>query len=177
MSSTRRMVILALCIAIASILHVVETWLPVPMPLPGAKLGLANIVSLFVILLYGWRDALSVAVVRVWLGSVFGGALLGPAFLMSISGTLASTWVMAYTYSRWPGVFSLIGISIIGAVTHNVAQLFMATILVSNLSVLWYLPYLFLFALPTGVAVGYGAAFFLTKLTQATNQRNKYYCS
>ena len=163
MNKTRRMVLLALFIAMASVLHVVESWMPLPLPVPGIKLGLANIISLIVIATFGWRDALYVVIVRVFLASLFGGIFLGPSFAMSISGALVSTIVMAYAFQHWHSTFSLIGISIIGAVVHNMIQIAVAAFLVSSVGLLWYLPYLILFALPMGWATGMTVLYFLVK--------------
>lgn len=161
---TNRLVTLALFIAIAGVLHAVEGWLPLPVPVPGAKLGLANIISLLVIELYSWRDALAVAALRVLLGSLLGGALLGPAFAMAMSGALVSTLVMAWVHRRWRPAVSLVGISLLGAAAHNLAQITAAVLLVSSAGLYWYLPYLLLFALPTGLTTGFTAIFFLDKL-------------
>ena len=164
MHNTRRLVLLALLIAMASVLHVVESWLPLPLPVPGIKLGLANIVSLIVIVMFGWRDAIYVSILRVLLASLFGGILLGPAFAMSLSGAIGSIALMNYVYQHWQSTFSVIGISIIGAVIHNVVQITVAAVLVSSVSLLWYLPYLILFALPTGLATGMMTHYFLAKV-------------
>lgn len=160
---TKRIVILGLFVAVAGVLHVVEAWIPLPLPVPGAKLGLANIVSLFVIVAYGWREALAVAVLRVFLGTLLGGVFLGPAFAMSMSGAIFSLFIMEYSYRNWRR-FSLVGISVIGSVCHNLAQITVAAFLVSNSGIFWYLPYLVMFALPTGIATGFTASYFLTKL-------------
>jgi heptaprenyl diphosphate synthase len=163
MNKTRRMVLLGLFIAIASVLHVVESSMPLPLPVPGIKLGLANIISLIVIATFGWRDAIYVVIVRVFLASLFGGIFLGPAFAMSMSGAIVSTVVMAYAYQYWHSVFSLIGISIIGAVIHNMVQILVAALVVSSVTLLWYLPYLILFALPMGWVTGMTVIYFLAK--------------
>jgi len=166
MHNTRRMVLLALFIALASVLHVVESWLPLPLPVPGIKLGLANIISMIVIVMFGWRDAIYVAILRVFLAALFGGIFLGPAFAMSLSGAIGSIALMAYVYHHWHRAFSVIGISIIGAVVHNVVQITVAALLVSSITLLWYLPYLILFALPTGLATGMTTLYFLAKVPQ-----------
>lgn len=165
---TRRLVILGLFVAIAGVLHAVEGWLPLPLPVPGAKLGLANVISLLVISLFGWRDALPVAVLRVFLGTLLGGAFLGPTFIMGMSGAVASVLGMACVYHYWRSTFSLVGISVIGAVLHNVAQITVAAALVDNVGLFWYLPYLLLFALPTGVGTGLVASFFLARMAKVT---------
>lgn len=162
--NTRRIVTLALFVTLAGILHTVESWLPLPVPVPGAKLGLANIISLLTIELYGWRDALAVAVLRVFLGSLLGGVFLGPSFVMAMSGALLATLVMAWAHRRWRPALSLVGISLLGAAAHNLAQITAAALLVASAGLYWYLPYLLLFALPTGLATGLTAGFFLEKL-------------
>jgi heptaprenyl diphosphate synthase len=153
---------------VASVLHVVESWLPLLLPVPGIKLGLANIVSLLVIVMFSWREAIYVAIVRVFLASLFGGIWLGPAFAMSISGAIVSTVTMALAYHYWHARFSIIGISIIGAVIHNMVQIIIAALLVSNVALLWYLPYLTLFAIPTGLVTGTTMMYFLAKTPQQT---------
>lgn len=167
---TRRVVLLGLFIAIAGVLHAVENWIPLPIPVPGAKLGLANIISLFVITLYGWRDAIIVAVLRVLLGSLLSGVFLGPAFIMAMSGAVMSAIVMAYVSQAWGSTFSLIGISVIGAAVHNVTQITVAAMLVASIGVYWYLPYLILLSLPTGVATGFTGVFFLSKLPSSVRE-------
>lgn len=164
MTDTRRLIILGLFVAVASVLHAVEAWLPLPVPVPGVKLGLANIVSLVVIELYGWRAALAVSVARVVLGSLLGGAFLGPSFALGLSGAAASTLAMAYAHARWRPALSLVGVSVLGAAVHNLVQISVAALLVASASILWYLPYLVLFALPTGLATGFTAAYFLARL-------------
>jgi len=160
----RRMVILSLFVAIAAILHIVESWFPLPLPIPGVKLGLANVVSILAIAFYGWREAILVALLRVMIGSLFGGTVLGPSFAMSMGGALISTAVMAYIYQYHRSIFSIVGISIIGAVFHNSAQIMIAALLVVSAGLLWYLPYLILFAVLTGAGTGFTAAYILLKI-------------
>lgn len=164
MMDTRKIVFLGLLVAIAGVLHAVEGWLPLPVPVPGVKLGLANIVSLAAISLFGWREALAVAVARVALGTLLGGVFLGPSFALGLGGAVASTLAMAWAHERWRPTLSLAGVSVAGAAVHNLAQLGVAAVLVSSAGLLWYLPYLLLFAVPTGLATGLTAAFFLARL-------------
>ncbi|WP_333595358.1 Gx transporter family protein [Anaerospora hongkongensis] len=159
----KSMVQVGLLIGIAAVLHIVESWLPLPLPLPGAKLGLANVISLVTIVCFGWRQALYVSVGRVLLGSVAGGVFLGPAFVMSISGALGSLLVMDYAWNHWRPCLSIVGISVLGAFVHNSLQLVIASQLVSNNGIFWYLPWLTLFALPTGIGTGLCAAVFFER--------------
>jgi heptaprenyl diphosphate synthase len=153
MFSTRRMVFLSLLVALGTVLHVVEGIVLAPLPIPGVKPGLANIVTLFALYLYGVREGMSVAVLRVLVGSLLGGLFLSPGFFLALSGAILSTLVMAFLL-RSTTCFSLVGISIAGAVGHNIGQLLAASVILQSRSVFYYLPYLLLAALPTGLFTG-----------------------
>jgi len=84
-----------------------------------------------------------------------------------ISGAVTSTLAMAYACRRWRPALSLVGVSVVGAVVHNLVQIGVATLLVANAALLWYLPYLVLFALPTGLVTGFTTVYFLEKLPPA----------
>lgn len=163
MGKTKRLVLLALLVAMAAALHIVENQLPLPVPVPGVKLGLANIISLLAIVMFGWREAVYIAIARVLLGSLFGGSFFGPAFMMSMGGALASILVMTYIIHNFQPMFSLAGVSLFGAAVHNIAQVILAATLVHSLGLLWYLPYLLIFAVPTGLFTGLAANYCLAK--------------
>lgn len=172
MDKTKRLVLLGLLVAMAAALHVLESQLPMPVPVPGAKLGLANIISLLAILMLDWKAAVYIAVARVCIGSLFGGSLLGPAFFMSMGGALASIGIMAYIWKNYRGIFSLAGVSLFGAAVHNIMQLILAALLVHSWGLLWYLPYLLLFAVPTGLFTGLAANYCFTKAPGAFGFKN-----
>ena len=154
MFSTRRLVFLSLLVALGSVLHVVEGLLLVPLPLPGVKLGLANIVTLFALHLYGFRAGMAVATARVFLGSLLGGVFLSPGFFLALSGAVACTLIMAILL-KYTSCFSLIGISMAGAVGHNLGQLLTASLILRSSAVFYYLPVLLLAGVPTGIFTGY----------------------
>lgn len=154
MINTRRLVYLSLLLAMGTALHVLEGMFPLPLPLPGIKLGLANIFTLFVLYLYDLRAGLNVAVMRVLLGSLISGLFLSPGFFLALSGAVVSTLVMA-SLLKWTGCFSPLGISLSGAVAHNVGQLFAAVLLLQTPALLYYLPFLLLAAIPSGLMTGY----------------------
>lgn len=153
-SDTRRLVFLSMLVAMGTALHVVEGMLALPVPLPGVKLGLANIVTVLAIYLYGLRDGLTVALMRVLLGSLLGGVFLAPGFLLGATGAVCSTLVMALLLKR-TSCFSMIGISMAGAVAHNLGQLLAAGLLLQTGAVVYYLPVLLLTAIPAGTFTGY----------------------
>lgn len=144
----------ALLTSLATTLHVLEAWLP-PLGIPGAKLGLANLAGLVALAELGVREAFLVTALRVTLGSVIAGTFLSPGFLLSAAGGLAATAVMAVS-CRWEKKahgFDMAGVSLTGAVAHNLAQWILAYQLLGE-GVLYYLPMLLLAALPAGWAVG-----------------------
>lgn len=153
-SQTRRLVFMSLLTAMGTAMHLLESMLSLPIPIPGVKLGLANIVTLLALYLYGLRGALTVALLRVLLGSLIGGAFLSPGFLLAITGAICSTLLMALLLKQ-TSCFSMIGISMAGAAGHNIGQLLAACLLLQNTSILYYLPVLLLAGIPSGIATGY----------------------
>lgn len=115
---------IALLSAYALGLHGFESLLPTP--IPWLRLGLANIITLTTLLLYGLRAAIMVTLIRVILGSLFTGTFLGPAFILSFGGGVTSTFAMGIVVSLIPKLFGPVGLSLIGALFHNIAQLFLA---------------------------------------------------
>lgn len=152
MTKTRKLTLLSLLIAQALVLHIMERLLPVPVPVPGVKLGLANIITLITIILFGLKDAIIVVIMRIFLGSLLGGNFL--SFLFSLAGGLLSTLVMAWLYKRWIKFFSIPAISILGAVFHNLGQIAVASLVIANLNVFFYLPVLIFSGVITGLFIG-----------------------
>ena len=148
---------IALLIALACILQISESM--IPHPIPGLRLGLANIITLTTLVLLGFRHALEVAVIRTVLSSLIVGTFMSPGFILSFAAAVASTLVMGFFY--WlSGLharcrFSIIGISIVGAFCHNMVQLVLAyLLLVKHGGIFVFFPWLSLGALGTGWLVG-----------------------
>ena len=160
---TRQLVITAMLITMASILHVIEGALP-PIPVTGAKLGLANIITVVAMVMLGTRTAFVVAVGRTVLGSLFGTGIISVGFAMSFSGAISSWLIMAVLYYVAKNAFSLVGLSLAGAAAHNLAQLYIANIVLENIGVFGLLPLLMFFAVPTGIMVGTAAGFLIRAL-------------
>jgi len=166
LKNTRKPVLLALFTAQAIVLSIVESWLPIPVGIPGVKLGLANIITLAVIIFFGFKEALAVVIVRTVLVSFFTG---GPmVFLFSAAGGFLSTAVMAVLYRRMSKIFSIIGVSIAGAIMHNFGQLLVASFVMKEVSVLMYLPILMISGIIMGCFVGL-CTNFLVKALKKTN--------
>ncbi len=162
MKGTKRLVWLALLVAQALVLSIVESWIPVPVAIPGVKLGLANIITIVVIVFFGWKEALSVVFMRVALASFFGGGLI--IFLFSIAGGILSACVMAFLYRKFSRIFGILGISIAGAVSHNLGQIMVATVIMKDIAVTAYLPILLVSGIIMGCFVGLCGNFLIEAL-------------
>ncbi|HOJ83171.1 MAG TPA: Gx transporter family protein [Bacillota bacterium] len=158
---------LAVLVSIAVVIHTVEAALPLPMPVPGVRLGLANMITLLTIVLYGARSGLLVAVLRSVIGSLIGGTFLGFGFWLSLAGGVACTAVMSLAAMMMRnGYLSLVSVSVLGAAAHNLVQLAVAGAIIGSAALLrGYFPLLLLLAVPTGVFTGL-AAYYLEGVTR-----------
>jgi len=159
----RKIAISAMLITLALALSVAEKLLPIGavIPVPGVKLGLANVVTMLALFYIGAPGAFVILVARCLLGALFSGAT---ALLFSLTGGLLALGVMMALKSGYGRAFSIFGISIGGAAAHNVGQILAASALLGENLIYTYLPVLLLAGIATGIltaAVG-GALF--TKL-------------
>ncbi|MDR3349363.1 MAG: Gx transporter family protein [Acidaminococcales bacterium] len=151
----RRLVLASTLAAIGVALNVAESALPPLLPVPGAKIGLANISALMCLYLLPLRLTVAVIFLRVFIASFLTGTLLSAAFFLSLAGGAASLSVMALM-RKIPRV-SLTGVSLAGAAAHNVGQLLAACLLLNSQALLYYLPPLVIFSLPAGLFTGFAA--------------------
>ena len=156
MSKTKRLTLCAILIALALALSYTARFIPLQMviPLPGVKLGLANIVTLIALYLLGPRDAFAILIPRCIFGAVFGGGITG--LLFSLTGGILAMLTMILA-QKIP-FFSIYGVSILGAAAHNVGQILAAMLLMNSHYIGAYLSYLLIVALFTGVATGAAGA-------------------
>ncbi|MGE5676853.1 MAG: Gx transporter family protein [Pseudomonadota bacterium] len=159
MSKTNKMVLMGILVSQALILHLIERMIPVPVPVPGIKLGLANAISLMAIVFFGTKEALVVVALRTFLGSVFGGGV--SAFIYSLIGGCVSALAMAIMYKHFRKLFSLPAISVVGAIFHNVGQILVASLIVQNMKLFYYLPVLLISAVITGLFIGFAVQYTL----------------
>ncbi len=151
MNKTFRIVILSLFVAQSLVLYVVEGMLPVPFIAPGAKLGLANLIT--VIALYALphkKDVCLILLLRIVLATAFGGGV--NAFLYSAAGAVLSLGAMMLL--KQTGKFSLLGVSAAGGVFHNLGQVIVASAVVENIKIMLYLPVLTVAGMGTGILIG-----------------------
>ncbi len=147
----KRLTTLAVFTVIALTIFVAESFIPVPVPLPGIKLGLSNIVTLFLLLNYKPADAFYVLFVRILLSSLFtGGALY---LLYSFCGGLFCFGAMCLINRFLHGKYIFIT-SIFGALFHNIGQLGAAYVVTGTAGVFAYLPFLILSGTVTGLFTG-----------------------
>ena len=156
MTKTKKIALCAVLIALALALSYMERFLPLQLliPLPGVKLGLANIVTLIALYLLGWKSSFAVLIPRCILGAVFGGGITG--LLFSLTGGLLAMSIMAAC--RQMKLFSIYGVSVLGAAGHSVGQILAAMVLMNSVYVGAYLPYLLGVSIFTGLATGTAGA-------------------
>ena len=146
----RKTAYLGLFAAVAIIFGYVESLVPVFTGIPGIKLGLANLAVLFILDRYSFKEAALVSVVRILvIGFMFGNLF---SILYSLAGAALSLTVMDLLKKH--SGFSLIGISVAGGVTHNIGQLIVAMIVVSNTSLMVYAPALLVSGVLAGILIG-----------------------
>lgn len=151
---TRNLVLLSLLVALAIVLRGIEGL--IPNPFPWVRIGLANIMTLLAILLFGIKAGMLLTMLRVFIASMLFGTFLSPTFLLSFSAGIASTAIMGIC-SRYGGNYlSPIGISALGAFAHNLVQLCMAYLLIiRHLQVFALFPALALIGIATGFFNGW----------------------
>lgn len=152
MKRTRKIILLSLLVSIGLALSVIESAIPLPVAIPGARLGLSNMVILVTLVTFGFKEALTVSVLKSLVLVLVTGSI--SSLIYSLTGGIVSCIIMFIGYRFFSNIFSLIGVSILGAAGHNIAQVSVAVMIMSNLRVYSYLPILLLMGLFTGYFVG-----------------------
>ncbi len=160
---SKKVAIISVFSALAVAIYVIETF--IPRPLPWLKFGFGNIIVLLTFYLLGFRFALLVTLLKSILGSLIIGNFFTPSFLFSISGGLVSLCVMAVPLFLFPHLFSPLGISILGAVSHNLTQLLTASfVFIGRIEVFHLTPIFLMLSLVTGTITGIVSLFILKAL-------------
>lgn len=147
----KKMVFLGILVAVAIVVSIVEAQISTLLfIIPGVKLGLANIVTLIVLYLYGEKDAFLVLMIRILLVAILYSAM--PAPLLSLSGGLLSFAGMALL--KRVKNLSVVSVSVAGALLHMIGQIGMAILVLSTPALLYYLPYMMVISVPTGILTG-----------------------
>jgi len=169
MKRLNKMIFISLLVAIGLALSVLES--AIPIAIPGAKLGLSNMVILVTLVVFGFKDGIIVSMLKSVLLMLITGSV--SSFIYSISGAIFSCIVMFIAYKYLSNVFSLIGVSILGALAHNTAQVSVASFMLHNLKIYAYLPFLMLVSLFTGYFVGLASIYIVKNLK--TNYKMLFY--
>lgn len=158
----KKTVVIAIFVAAAVVLGVIESLIPVNFQVPGAKLGLGNIMVLTCLYYFQGKDAFALVLLK----SVLTSFLLGTfsSFLFSFFGALFSFVVMYALMRIGNKRFSQIGISVAGGITHNIGQLTAATFVLGTSKIFYYLPFLMLTGIVTGIFVGMAARYLIRSL-------------
>jgi heptaprenyl diphosphate synthase len=159
--TTRRLTRMAVLTAVALTIFVVELQLPSLTPIPGVKLGLANIVTVYAMFTLGPADTLCVLLARILLGSFFAGQIM--ALLYSLAGGLLCYLVMLLL-RRILTVKQIWVCGVLGAVAHNVGQIAVAILLTRTPALVYYLPVLLVSGILSGAFTGLCAQFVANRL-------------
>jgi heptaprenyl diphosphate synthase len=151
MKKTTKITFLGLFTAVALVLSFLETLIPNMVPIPGFKIGLANFAVLLALYLFGFKEAVIVDLTRIILAALLFGSFF--SFWYALSG--AACALIIEMIIKKTDKFSPIGVSVFGAVFHNIGQFIVAVILIKSLGILYYLPFTLLFCVLSGALNGY----------------------
>lgn len=160
----KKTIIVAIFASLAVVLGIIELLIPFTVAVPGAKLGLGNIMVLTCLLYFSWREAFTLIVIKTLLTSFLLGAF--STFLFSFLGALASFIVMSLMLKVGRQSFSLIMVSVMGGIFHNIGQLGAAAIVLGTTKIVYYLPVLLVSGILTGVVIGLGATYLKNALNR-----------
>ena len=152
MMKTQKIALLGVLTAGAIIIGIIESFIP-SVGIPGVKLGLANIIILVILFELGVLDAIVVNLSRVVLVALLRGNIFTMGFLMSLTGAVLSLGIMILFYLVVKK-FSIIGVSVIGSIFHVTGQILIAMLFLGTVYVVYYLPFIAISAIITGVFVG-----------------------
>ncbi|WP_257211958.1 MULTISPECIES: Gx transporter family protein [unclassified Mesotoga] len=141
MMEAKRVTTLSMLMAIGSVLYLLESLIPFPLPIPGGRWGFSNLVLIIALAGLPFGDILALSIGKSIIGSLLAGRLATPGFLMGVAGAVSSAatmWLMNKT-----GKFGLFGISIAGAAVSNFSQLMVASsLIIKNIEIIFLYPYM-----------------------------------
>lgn len=150
LTHNQRIATAALMAALALIFSYIEAMIPMPVGIPGVKLGIANLIILIAIYELDMRYALAINIIRISVAGLLFTGIFGA--LYSLAGGMISLIVMWLL--KKTGLFSIIGVSMAGGVAHNFGQILIAALLVYNIRMFMYLPVLMLSGIVSGILIG-----------------------
>ena len=151
--NNKRIAFLGLFVALAFVLSYIEYMLPLNIGIPGAKVGFANLVVMVALYTVGEKNAIALSLIRVVLvGLTFGNISM---MMYSLAGAALSFIVMVI--AKKTGKLSVMGVSVLGGVFHNIGQIIVAMLVLETESLIYYLPFLMVIGTITGVLIGFVA--------------------
>ena len=153
MSKLKKTLILAILSGAGAVLGIIESMLPLLPAIPGGKLGLANIVTVVALYIFGGWECMLISVVRAVISSALYGGF--NAFVYSLAGGVFSALVMTAVYNLFSDRVSPVGVSVCGAASHNTAQVAVAWLVVRSNALLPYLGILLAISLVSGICTGF----------------------
>ena len=154
-STSEYVAFLGVMLGLAMVFSYIETMIPVSFAIPGIKLGLANIVTMVILYVVGWKEAVILALIRIMLSTILFGNM--SMLIYSLAGGALSIIIMILL--KRLRFFSVTGVSVCGGVGHNAGQLLAAMIVLENQNIIYYLPVLIISGAATGIVTGIAAAF------------------
>ena len=148
--SAKTVALMAMMIALAMIFSYVETMIPINFGIPFVKLGLANLVIVAAIYLFGGKQAFLISIVRIFLSGFMFGNLA--SIMYSLAGGLLS--LAAMLLLKKTDKLSILAVSVMGGICHNIGQLIVAMLVVENLKLIFYVPVLLISGFLTGLLIG-----------------------
>lgn len=158
MKKINKIAVLGMCTAAAMILSYVESF--IPFGVPGLKVGLPNVVIVFILYKIGWKDAFAVSVLRCVLTALLFGSVMSLAY--SITGAIISITLMALL--KKTDKFSTVGVSIAGGISHNAGQIIIAILVTGVEEIAYYMPVLAVGGTLAGLFIGVAGAAILKSL-------------
>ena len=161
-SNLRKNIYFALMVSLSLAISLLESMIPLPLAIPGAKLGLSNIVILTTIYFYDFKSSLAVGILKSFLLMLVTGSV--SSFLYSLVGAILSTVGMYFSIKYLNKFLSLVGVSEIGAFLHNLGQIIVASFMLNNIKIFYYLPILVIIGIFTGFFVGISSNMIISRL-------------
>ena len=153
MNEIRKHARLSVLLALSVILSIIESTLPILSGfIPGMKIGLANIVILFVLYKYTFKEAVIISILRVFLVAILVSGIFTITFTFSLIGAILSIIIMAI--SKKITKLSIIGVSTMGSIAHGMGQMIVATIFIGSTKIFYYSPLLLILCSITGICIG-----------------------
>ncbi len=156
----RKIALMGIMVTLALMLSYIESLIILPVGIPGIKVGLSNLAVVILLYICGPKEAALVNLVRILLASLLFGT--GMSLVFSLAGGLLSFMIMAV--SQRTSFFTPLGVSLLGGVFHNIAQLFAAALFFSSAVLIWYLPALLFSGIIAGSVVGFFAGILIKRI-------------